>query len=128
MAAHREPNNRTVYGYIRAEEPDETEIALLREEMADYCTKHGYRLASICYDRGADGLEQAGPGFTAALDVLALPTSFGLLVPALGHLSTDQVIRAALTRLVHRTGAKLLVMHAPNGTAQPTSDPNRNSP
>lgn len=128
MTAQAEPNHRIVYGYIRAEDPDEAEIALLKEEMVRYCTLHEYRLASICCDRGADGREQARPGFTAALDALALPTSFGLLVPALGHLSTDQVIRAALTRLVRRTGATLLVMHVTDGVAQPTSGSDRDGP
>lgn len=106
-----------VYGYIRAEEPDEAEIGLLRNEMAAYCKERELRLAGVCCDRGSDGLELARPGFTAALDVLALPTSRALLVPALGHLSTNDVVRDGLIRMVRRTGAGLLVMHAPSGTA-----------
>jgi hypothetical protein len=103
-----------VYGYIRAEKPDEIEIALQRKEMAEYCKAHELRLVSVCCDRGSDGMELARPGFTAALDALALPTSHALLVPALGHLSTHEVVREGLIRLVRRTGARLLVMHAPS--------------
>lgn len=107
-----------VYGYLRAEEPDETEIALLRKEMAAYCQAHGYQLAGVCCDRGSDGTELARPGFIAALDSLALPTSYALLIPELGHLSGHNVVREGLTRLVRRAGAKLLVMHAPKGAQQ----------
>jgi hypothetical protein len=107
-----EAMTRLVYGYIRAEEPDEIEIALLRTEMAAYCDAHGYRLTNVCCDRGSDGTESDRAGFTAALDALTLPSSYGLLVPALAHLSTDDVVRDGLVRLVRRTGAKLLVLHA----------------
>jgi Resolvase, N terminal domain len=103
---------RLVYGYIRAEEPDEIEIALLRKEMAAFCEEHDYRLTNVCCDRGSDGTEWGRAGFAAALDALALPSSYGLLVPALAHLSTDAVVRDGLVRLVRRTGAKLLVLHA----------------
>lgn len=103
---------RLVYGYIRVEEPDEIEIALLRMEMAAYCEAHGYRLANVCCDRGSDGTESDRVGLTAALDALTLPSSYGLLVPALAHLSTDDVVRDGLVRLARRTGAKLLVLHA----------------
>lgn len=103
-----------VYGYIRVEEPDEIEIALLRKEMGEYCQVNALRLASVCCDRGSDGTDLSRPGFTAALDALALPTSHALLVPALGHLSPDGVVREGLMRLVRRTGATLLVMHAPS--------------
>jgi DNA invertase Pin-like site-specific DNA recombinase len=102
---------RLVYGYIHAEEPDEIEISLLRTEMAAYCQKNGYRLANVCCDRGSDGTKWDRAGFTAALDALALPPSYGLLVPALAHLSTDDVVRHELMHLVRRTGAKLLVLH-----------------
>jgi hypothetical protein len=109
---------RLVFGYIRAEEPDEIEIGLLRKEMAAYCEVNDYRLATVCCDRGSDGSEFSRPGFTVALDVLALPTSYALLVPALAHLSPQEVIREGLIRLVRRTGAQLFVIHAPNGAHQ----------
>lgn len=102
-----------VFGYIRAEEPDEIEIGLLRKEMDDYCRAHDYRLAGVCCDRGSDGTEYGRPGFAAALDVLALPTSHALLVPALSHFSPHKAVREGLIRLIRRTGAKLLVMHGP---------------
>lgn len=101
-----------VYGYVRAQEPDENEIALLRKEMSEYCKANDYRLATVCCDRGSDGTEWGPASFTAALDALSLPSTLGLLVPALGHLSTDALVRDGLVRLVRRTGAKLLVLHA----------------
>jgi hypothetical protein len=103
---------RLVYGYIRADEPDEIEIALLRADMAAYCQAHGYRLTNVCCDRGSDGTEWDRAGFTAALDALKLPSSYALLVPTLADLSTDEVVRQGLVRLVRRTGAKLLVLHS----------------
>lgn len=106
-----------VYGYIRAEEPDEIAISFLRKEMADYCKEHELRLANVCCDRGSDGTEMARPGFTAALDALSVRTSHALLVPALGHLSTNNVVRDGLIRMVRRTGAKLLVMYGPGDAA-----------
>jgi hypothetical protein len=108
-----------VYGYLRAEEPDDSEIARLSKEMSAYCTDRGYQFASVCCDRQCTGLALRRPGFTAALDALALPTSLGLLVPALRHLSTDEEVRESLIRLVRRTGATLFVLQAPDGMDRP---------
>lgn len=101
---------KLVYGYIRVDSPDETQIAALRKTIGEYCREHDYRLVTICCDRGSDGSEIARPGFTAALDALALPTSHALLVPTLEHLSPDRIIRQGLHRQIKRTGAKLLTL------------------
>jgi hypothetical protein len=112
MTMPKDTPTQMVYGYVRVEEPDEIEIALLRKEMADYCVANNYQLATVCCDRGGDSTEWSRAGFTAALDALALPSTYGLLVPALGHLSTDPIMRDGLVRLVKRTGARLLVLNA----------------
>lgn len=104
-----------VYGYLRAEEPDESEIAVLRKEMNRLCAAHGYRLGVVFCDRGVADDTIARTGFTRLLDVLRLPGAHGVVVPTLGHVSSDELVRGALVGMVERTGARLIVGSEVNG-------------
>lgn len=103
------------YGYVRADEPNEDEIAALRQEIAAYCRTEDLRLVTVFCDRGYDGSELARPGFSALLDALALPESTHLVVPDLYHLSPNDTIRDGLSRQINRTGVTVAVVREPNG-------------
>ncbi|HEX6341385.1 recombinase family protein [Umezawaea sp.] len=100
-----------VYGYIRMEEPDEIEIALLRRDISRYCTDRGLLLGSTFVDRDVRGHEIARTGFTALLDVLTFPDSYGVVVPTVDHLSTNDGIRKVLTTRIVGVGRKLFVIY-----------------
>lgn len=112
-AAAVEP--QVVYGYIRMEEPEETEIARLRDELARYCLGHGFHFGGVFCDRGVGGEVVARAGFTAALDALGLPDSFALLVPTREHLSPLAPVELCLQRLVARTGSRIILVHGGRG-------------
>lgn len=104
-----------VYGYLRAEEPDERELVVLRKEMNRFCAAYGYRLGAVFCDRGVPGDTIARTGFTGLLDVLQVPGVHGVVVPTLGHMSSHELVRKALVRMVERAGAQLIVVAEANG-------------
>ncbi|TDP94029.1 recombinase family protein [Labedaea rhizosphaerae] len=103
---------RLVFGYIRMEEPDEIEIAKLRDELARFCLGHGFHLGGVFCDRGVAEDAIARVGFAGALDALRVPESYALLVPGREHLSGLELVERALVRMVNRTGCRVLALPA----------------
>ncbi|MGH4022295.1 MAG: hypothetical protein ACRDT0_24285 [Pseudonocardiaceae bacterium] len=58
----------------------------------------------------------ARTGFTGLLDVLQLPEAHSVVVPTLGHMSSHELVREALVRMVKRTGAQLIVLDEANAS------------
>jgi hypothetical protein len=106
-----ERRNHLAYGYLRAEEQDEIEIALLRKDMARFCRDCDYGLVNVAVDRGSDGTELARPGFAAALAALEEPGVSALVLPTVTHLSDDPLVRQGLLRTVARTGVDVLTVY-----------------
>ncbi|MGH3624841.1 MAG: recombinase family protein [Sciscionella sp.] len=107
------PDTRpAVYGYLRTDDTDEDTVSSLRTDLRIFCAARDWRLVTVFCDRDSDGSETARPGFAGALDVLALPEHTTLVVPSLEHLSPDTTVRAALTSMVRRTGATVVVTDA----------------
>jgi hypothetical protein len=104
-------NRHTVYGYLRLEEPDNDQIALLCKELSSYCEEAGIHLASVFVDRQVTSKQVKRPGFAGVIDVLDLASSHGVVVPHLHHLSGDNEVLAFLRRLIRRRGSALLVVH-----------------
>lgn len=110
------PDRRPVaFGYLRADDPHDAEIAGLRTEIAGYCRAEDLRLVTTFSDLGWDGSQLARPGFAGLLDALTVSTDARLVTPDLGHLSPSCVIREGLLRQVRRTGARLIVTREVNG-------------
>ncbi|WP_309117991.1 hypothetical protein [Saccharothrix sp.] len=99
-----------VYGYLRAEVPDELEIALWRKEIGLFCERQGYTLASIFTDRGVQHDQLGRPGLDGLLDVLAIPETYGFVVPSKAHLSLDNGVLVVLGLLISNTDAAIIVM------------------
>jgi len=104
-------NHPVVYGYVRAEEPDEIQIGLLRNEIGQLGHGQGYHLAVIFVEPGVADDETARTGFTGLLDVLELDATHGAVVPDLDLISSDNYTRAYLYRLIQRTAAKLIAVY-----------------
>jgi hypothetical protein len=110
---------RLVFGYVRMEEPDEAEIARLRDELGRFCLGQGFHLGGVFCDRGVAEDAIARVGFAGALDALRVPESYALLVPSREHLSTVELVERALVRMVNRTGCRVLAL--PSSTNTPTA-------
>lgn len=101
---------KVMYGYIRMEEPDEIEIALLRKQMAVVATAHGCWLGAVFIDRLVPADAVSRIGFTALVDVLTFPDTFGVVVPTLDDLSTQSGLRKVLTARITSTACKLFAI------------------
>lgn len=108
-----------VYGYLRAERPDEIEIGLWRKELVRFCEQQGYRLEVVITDRRVEGDVTKRIGFTAVLDVLELSNSHAVVVPSLDHISPCPHTRALLFREIKRTASLVIEAHEEPGEAQP---------
>lgn len=98
-----------VYGYVRMAKPEPDGTAELEAELTAWCEREGWLLCAIFRDIGVSAEALIRPGLAAALDVLALPDSYALVVLDGGHLSTLGVVAKRLRSAVRRTGARLLV-------------------
>ncbi|GLZ30803.1 hypothetical protein Lesp02_29920 [Lentzea sp. NBRC 105346] len=101
---------KVMYGYIRMEEPDEIEIALLRKQMAVVAAAHGCWLGAVFIDRQVPADTVARMGFTALVDVLSFPDTFGVVVPTLDDLSTESGLRNVLKDRITSAACKLFVI------------------
>lgn len=101
---------KVMYGYIRVEEPDEIEIALLRKQMAVVANTHGCRLGAVFIDRRVPADTVARMGFTALVDVLSFPDTFGVIVPTLDDLSTQSGLRNVLKERITSAACKLFAL------------------
>lgn len=107
------------YGYLRMADPNEAEIAELRQALGYYCQQHGYRLVTVFCDRDVRATELARPGFTSLADATSATDAeqVVVLVPTPAHLSTDDALRASLEHSIRTTGAKLVITNEVNGHA-----------
>jgi hypothetical protein len=104
-----------VHGYIRMEEPDETEIALMSKDIGSYCMLNDYRLGSIFIDRGVPDDVFARNGFINLLDAVRSTGAHAVVVLTVDHLSLQAFIQDALRRMVEQAHANVLVIYETNG-------------
>ncbi|WP_158840551.1 recombinase family protein [Saccharothrix deserti] len=102
--------SKVVYGYLLAEEPDELEIVAWQREIRHFCRTHGLVLANIFVDRGQLGDTVQRPGLAGLLDVLAMPETFGFVVPSEDHLSRSRHALIVLALRISQTQAQIVVM------------------
>ncbi|GAT68856.1 hypothetical protein PS9374_04521 [Planomonospora sphaerica] len=93
-----------VYGYLRPMHASIVRVRALREALAEYCHQHELSLAGVFTERSP-----ASPAFTGLLDALALPGSYGVVVPALSHLGPRATAQERRKEIVQR-GARLLLV------------------
>ncbi|XVS66002.1 recombinase family protein [Actinosynnema sp. CA-299493] len=101
---------KVVYGYLLAEEPDELEIVAWQREIRHFCRTHGLVLANVFVDRGPLGDTVQRPGLGGLLDVLAMPETFGFVVPGNEHLSRSKQALMVLALRISQTQAQIVVM------------------
>jgi hypothetical protein len=111
LTEHRGISGPVVFGYLRLVKATTGRQQALAAALAEYCRQHELVLASVFTERSAD----RAVAFTGLLDVLALPDSYGVVLPAASHLGpgTEAVERE---RRITDTGARLLLVR---GTRRP---------
>jgi hypothetical protein len=99
-----------VFGYIRSSRFDPVKVARLTRELEEYADREGLALAYVFADNGVSSTALVRPGFSVLLDLLAHPSSYGLVIPAVYHLSWKPEIRAILEQRVRDAGSVVWVM------------------
>jgi hypothetical protein len=102
-------------GYIRLDDHDDNEFAVLLKDIATCCLREGLRLIRTFYDQGNDGSTLARPGVVELRQALQYMPGLVVIVPTLDHLSPADSIRSPLLLMIHKFGGKLLVANEPNG-------------
>ena len=71
-------------GYIRLDDHDDSEFAVLLKDIATCCLREGLRLVRTFYDRGYDGSQLARAGIVEVQEALRQTPGLVVVVPTLG--------------------------------------------
>lgn len=97
-----------VYGYLRAPQPEEIEIAAWKMKIARWCRAQDFHLGAVFVDRSIAEDQVRRPGVQGLLDALLLPGVVGVVVPNVGRLSAEVGALATLQKLIEDTNSELL--------------------
>jgi len=105
-----------VYGYLRLTKTAAARHTALAETLAEYCRQHELTMCGVFTERGT-GTSKEAPhaAFVGLLDVLALPETYGVVLPAVSHLG-PKAIADEREKLIIAAGARLLLAR---GASQP---------
>lgn len=98
-----------VYGYARRTS-SQARLASLVESLAEHCRQHELTLCGVFIERGAV-VAVRSPAFVGLLDVLELPHTYGVVMPARSHLGPRR-IAAERERQIGDTRARLIVVRS----------------
>ncbi|MFW6692962.1 hypothetical protein [Streptomyces sp. MAR4 CNX-425] len=82
----------------------------LAASLAEYCRQHELTLCGLFTERGAV-TEVRSPAFVGLLDVLELPDTYGVVMPARTHLGPKRCA-AERERQLAQTSARLIVVRS----------------
>ncbi|GGZ95614.1 hypothetical protein ACFOOM_13455 [Streptomyces echinoruber] len=105
LTEHRPVAGPVVYGYLRPVRASTARQQALATSLEEYCRQHELLLAGVFTERSP----AAAVAFTGLLDVLALPDTYGVVLPAASHLG-PKAIAAERTRRIESAGARLLLV------------------
>lgn len=118
LTEHRPINGPVVYGFLHLAKAPAGRADALTAALADYCRRHELLLGAVFTERAspdANALDDPGPSaaFTGLLDVLALPDSYGVVMPTASHLGPRPVATARRRRLAE-AGTRVLLLRTPH--------------
>jgi len=99
-----------VYGYIRSEQGDESEIDRLHDQLTAHAQAEGLALAEIFVDRSIPPGRIVRPGLTVLLEAVMRSDASGVLVANLDHLSPLPAVRQAIEVEIEVLGARVLTV------------------
>lgn len=121
LTEHRRVNGPVVYGFLRLVNVPEARQIALTASLAEYCRQHELLLSGVFTDRTATA-GPISPAFTGLLDVLALPGTYGVVLPAVSHLG-PKAIATERKRLIDAALARLLLVREPRSAGHGHSSP-----
>ncbi|MFI5986988.1 hypothetical protein ACIBEA_39760 [Streptomyces sp. NPDC051555] len=110
LTEHRGVSGPVVYGYLRLVRVSPARQVALSEALAEYCRQHELRLSGVFTDREAGSGPSAA--FTGLIDVLELPDTYGVVLPAASHLGPRGIAALKQARIA-AVGARLLLVRGP---------------
>jgi len=106
ITEHRPVRGPVVYGFLRLPRRCCARRDALAAALAEYCRRHELLLSGMLTDHSG-GTRSAA--FTGLLDVLALPDTYGVVVPAPSHLG-PKAMAAERESLIEAAGGRLLLL------------------
>ena len=113
LTEHRLLNGPVVYGFLHLVKAPAGRVSALTSAVTEYCRQHELLLGAVFTERAAPDLDERSAAFTGLLDVLVLPDTYGVVLPAATHLGPRRVAAARRKRLAD-TGARVLLLRPPN--------------
>ncbi|MFE9458945.1 hypothetical protein [Streptomyces californicus] len=110
LTEHRGVSDPVVYGYLWLVRVSPARQMALNEALAEYCRQHELMLSGVFTERDTG----SGPSvaFTGLIDVLELPDTYGVVLPAASHLG-PKGIAAPRQAQITASGARLLLVRGP---------------
>ncbi|MFI6848098.1 hypothetical protein [Kitasatospora sp. NPDC050467] len=85
LTEHRLVHGPVVYGFLRMTTTAVARHRASSEVLTQYCTQHELTLSGVFTERDCTSASKSA-AFTGLLDVLALPDTYGGVLPAATHL------------------------------------------
>lgn len=108
LTERRDVNGPVVYGFLRLVMASVARQQALAASLAEYCRQHELLLSGVFTEHTArPGWSSAA--FTGLMDVLAVPGTYGVVLPAACHLGPKSTA-AERQRRIDATGARMLAV------------------
>lgn len=117
LTEHRPVHGPYVYGYLRRGRGGPTRRHALTESLALYCVQHELTLCGVFTEADVAARDIRSPAFMGALDVLALPDTYGLVIPARNHLGPKHVAAERQRQIAGLDVRLMMIRHPPSGRA-----------
>ncbi|MFG2692789.1 hypothetical protein [Kitasatospora sp. NPDC048407] len=109
LTEHRSLNSPVVYGFLHLVKAPAGRDGALTAALAEYCGQHELLLGAVFVERTAPAQGERSAAFSGLLDVLALPDTYGVVLPAASHLGPRTLATARSTRLTE-AGIRILLL------------------
>ncbi|MBT2402533.1 MULTISPECIES: hypothetical protein [unclassified Streptomyces] len=110
LTEHRGVSGPVVYGYLRLVRVSPARQMALNEALAAYCRQHELTLSGVFTERHTGSGPSAA--FTGLIDVLELPGTYGVVLPAASHLGPKDIATPRQAQIA-AAGARLLLVRGP---------------
>ncbi|WP_405003210.1 hypothetical protein [Kitasatospora purpeofusca] len=113
LTEHRPFNGPVVYGFLHLVKTAAGRDSALTAALTEYCRQHELLLGAVFTERTAPDQDERSAAFTGLLDVLALPDTYGVVLPAATHLGPRALATARRKRLAE-AGTRVLLLRPPS--------------
>ncbi|MBT2383578.1 hypothetical protein [Streptomyces sp. ISL-11] len=115
LTEHRRVSGPVVYGFLRLINISDARQAALSASLAEYCHQHELSLCGVFTE--CTTVVPSG-AFTGLMDVLELPDTYGVVLPAMSHLG-PRAIATGRGKRIAAAGARLLLVRGDKKPSPP---------